>query len=82
MVFISNFMKEIMMSDKKKKVYQRPKGWERTIQRSYYDEDKDYTGEEYEENKKAKEEREREEKAKKAKKGRFGKLFSKIIGGD
>jgi hypothetical protein len=65
-----------------KKTYQRPSGWERTIKRSYWDENKDYTGEEYDEEEKAKAERERKEKAEKAGKGRFGKLLKRIVGGE
>jgi hypothetical protein len=69
------------MADKKKKTYSRPKDWEKTIKRSYWDKDKDYSGEKYEDNEKANEEKKRAKDAKKAGKGRFGKLFEKLIGG-
>lgn len=65
----------------KKKTFTRPENWERKTKRSYWSEDKDLTGEDYDDNEKANEEKERKEKAEKAGKGRFGKLFKKLIGG-
>lgn len=68
------------MAKKKKEVYQRPKDWDKTIQRSYWDKDKTYDGS-TDAAEKEDAEREREEASKKAGKGRFGKLLKKLIGG-
>jgi len=62
-----------------KKTYTRPKDWKKTIQRSHFDKDKDFTGEDYE---KESEVKEKEEKRKKLRKSRFGKLIDKLTGKD
>ena len=67
------------MADKKK-TFTRPDGWSKKGQRSYWDKDKSYDGDESDKEKEAAEKK-RAKDAKKAGKGRFGKLFEKLIGG-
>lgn len=59
-----------------KETFTRPKDWYKKTKRSYWDEDKDYTGKKFEDYDEAIKERKKEEVRKKAqKKGKFQKLI-------
>jgi len=64
---------------KKKKPYERPEGWEKTIQRSYESPEKDYEGTPYSEYESQKESEQKKEILKKAKNKKFNRLVEYLM---